>query len=73
MENDFKNKIKLRDEHIKTLSELPETGMGYQVVDILLKDGKTLKNRIVINSEFLIVNKDELLDLDMIQSVKLSR
>jgi hypothetical protein len=47
-------------EHIKSqLDGLPESGMGYHQVDIILKNGRVLKNRIILNSSKLIVNPDE--------------
>ena len=41
--NENNNRIKLTDKHIDSLSKLPEQGMGYQVVDIKLKNGEVLK------------------------------
>jgi len=46
MGNSIKKRIKLKEEHIKYLLELPESGMGYQIVDITLKNGQQLKKRI---------------------------
>ena len=51
--------VKLTDEQIKILEDLPEHGMGYQIVNITLKSGKILKNRIVLNSTYLKVESDE--------------
>lgn len=33
------------------LVRLPESGMGYQRVDITLKNGKVLRNVVVLNAE----------------------
>lgn len=55
-------KVKLLDTQIKFLESLPEQGMGYQIVDIELKDGKKLINRIVLNSTYLKVNDGESID-----------
>lgn len=33
----------------------PETGMGYQRVDVTMTDGRELKNAIVLNAELLEV------------------
>lgn len=46
-------KIKLKKEWIKFLLAHPETGMGYQKVDVLLKDGRKLEKVIVHNAEML--------------------
>ena len=41
--------IKVDYHWAEKLSKMPETGMGYQVVDILFYTGKTIKNVIVRN------------------------
>jgi glutaredoxin-related protein len=66
----MKNKIKLLPEHIKFLEDLPEEGMGYQLVDIELKSGKKLKRRIVLNSTFLQLDENEHLDLNDIRNIR---
>jgi hypothetical protein len=45
--------IKLSEKWSNQLIEQPESGMGYQVVDVTLKDGKILRNLIVLWSEYL--------------------
>lgn len=62
-------KIKLKPEIIAILEKLPETGMGYQKVDIILKDGSILKDRIVLNSTYLEIGENEFLDGDDIVSI----
>jgi len=69
MVNEIKNKLRLKEEHVKYLSELPETGMGYQIVNIILVDGRLLKNRIVLNSEFIVLEEDESINPSDIQSI----
>ena len=64
-------KVKLLDTQIKLLELLPEQGMGYQIVDIELKNGKKLTNRIVLNSTYLKLNQEELIDPLQIQLIKL--
>ncbi|MEQ1907607.1 MAG: hypothetical protein ABMA15_02240 [Vicinamibacterales bacterium] len=44
-------RIKLDRRFVERLVEQPESGMGYQRVDIRLADGRELKNIIVFNSE----------------------
>lgn len=39
------------------LSSLPETGMGYQVVRVLLKNGQTLAPLTVLNSSLLVLDR----------------
>lgn len=63
--------IKLPKHLVKKLLELPESGMGYQVVDFLLQDGTILKNVTVLNSSIAILDKD--IDTSKIVKVKLSK
>lgn len=44
-------RIRLEPRWIKRLLELPESGMGYQRVDIRLVDGRELKDVVVFNAE----------------------
>ncbi|MDX1910237.1 MAG: hypothetical protein SFV22_02065 [Saprospiraceae bacterium] len=73
MTNDLmgnKVKVQLTKEQTDFLSNLPEQGMGYQIVDIKLKDGKVLNEKLVFNSTILQLDTDELidpLDIDTIQ------
>lgn len=70
MGNSIKKRIKLKEEHIKYLLELPESGMGYQIVDITLKNGQQLKKRIVLNSQFLLLESSEDIDSNFIEKVE---
>lgn len=49
--------IKLKPEQTSFLLSLPEKGMGYQVVDLILKTGEVLKDVIILNSEIAETNK----------------
>ncbi len=73
MGNSTKKKIQLKKGDVLYLSELPESGMGYQLVDITLKDGKQLKNRIVVNSQFLLLKDDENIDPLLIEKIELKK
>jgi|GEM_PF-602495 len=64
-------KVKLLDTQIKLLESLPEQGMGFQIVDIELKNGQKLANRIVFNSTYLQVNEEEFIDPLQIELIKL--
>jgi len=72
--NEEQMKIKLNEEQINYLLSLPEEGMGYQVVDLILKDGNELKEQIVYNSSILQINEKEyqLISNEDIISLKLS-
>lgn len=52
-------RIKLEQRWIKQLLQLPESGMGYQRVDVRLADGRELKDVVVFNAEQIEV-PDEL-------------
>jgi hypothetical protein len=67
----MKKKVELLENQIRLLESLPEQGMGYQIVDIELKNGSKLTNRIVFNSTFLELNEEELIEPLQIQTIKL--
>lgn len=52
-------RLKLPEVFIDKLLSLPETGMGYQVVKVILKNGKTLHKHKVINSSLLMLEQNE--------------
>jgi hypothetical protein len=68
-----KIKITLPQRHIDFLSNQPERGMGYQVVDVTLKSGRILRKKLVFNSTFLQVEEEELSKCDEIAKIKLHR
>lgn len=69
MENN--RKLKLPKKISKYLENLPEQGMGYQIVDIEFFDGKTLKDRIVFNSTFLKLDENEKIDSEKIKAIRI--
>ena len=44
-------RIKLERRFVERLIDLPESGMGYQRVDLWLADGRELKDVLVFNAE----------------------
>ena len=46
-------RIKLNKKWIEYLLSIPESGMGYQIVDIILKNGQVLNQVNVFNAEEL--------------------
>jgi hypothetical protein len=63
-------RLKLSENFIKSLLKLPESGMGYQFVQIFLKSGKILYHRKVLHSELLLLSEGEqitLMDIDKIE------
>jgi len=67
------DKLRLDEEHIKILETLPEQGMGYQMVDIKLSNGRELKNRTVLNCEYLKLYEGEELCPNDIQEISLHK
>ncbi len=49
--------MKLNKKQTEELLKLPESGMGYHRVDVTLKNGIILKDKIVMNSSILAVDK----------------
>ena len=62
--------IILPSKFIDILLDLPETGMGYQTVNVNLRSGRVLDNKNVINCELLIINDDEYITVDDILSIE---
>ncbi|MEK7677864.1 MAG: hypothetical protein AAB676_18705 [Verrucomicrobiota bacterium] len=50
--------IKLDQRWVKYLTTQPESGMGYQKVDVRLKDKRVLKNVLVFNAEEIELPED---------------
>jgi hypothetical protein len=66
-------RITLNKDQIEFLSKIPEQGMGYQLVNLTLKNGKVLKKRVVINCTYLQLDDQEELkvgDIDKIEICK---
>lgn len=57
MENKYR--LKLSKKYVEYLENKPEQGMSYQLVDIELKNGLSLKKRIVINSTLLELENEK--------------
>jgi hypothetical protein len=55
----FSNKIEIPQKSMDELSSIPESGMGYHTVNVQLKDGNVLPNRIVMNSTYLLLLENE--------------
>jgi hypothetical protein len=62
--------IKLPESLITFQVSCPETGMGYQIVKVFLKSGKVLHKHKVLNSELLMLDDNEninIIDIDKIE------
>jgi hypothetical protein len=62
--------IKLNDYWSQRLVQMPETGMGYQKVDLVFKDGRILKGVIVLNAEDC--ETEEAFKIDDIADIKIN-
>ncbi len=63
--------LKLSDSFINMLVNLPENGMGYQIVKVILKSGKILRQHKVVNSELLMLEENENIDVKDIDKIEL--
>ena len=54
-----KKSIKLSESLVNILVKLPENGMGYQIVKVVLKNGDILHHHKVLNSSILMLEDDE--------------
>ena len=63
--------LKLSDSFINFLVNLPENGMGYQIVKVILKSGKVLRQHKVINSSLLMLEENENITEKDIEKIEL--
>ncbi len=65
------NTIKLPESFINKLINLPESGMGYQIVKVIMRSGKILRSHKVLNSEFLMLEENETIHVKDIEKIEL--
>ena len=65
--------INLPEKFSNYLLQLPENGMGYQFVKVVLKSGKILRNLKVFNSSVLVVDATPPVSIDDIEKVELEK
>lgn len=63
------NTVRLPKHLSEYVQKIPEDGMGYHVLDIELESGKILRQRMVINSELLLLESFEEIKESQIKSV----
>lgn len=68
----LENQIELPENIKAQIEELPETGIGFHIVDIILNNGLVLKSRTIINSSKLILHPDEVIDANEIETIAIS-
>ena len=66
-------KVELPSNLIDKLADLPEQGMGYQVVNVTLKNGRVLADRRVVNSTYLLLLDNEHITTADIENVELHK
>ncbi len=64
-------KLKLLKHQIEALIHLPETGMGYQKVKLIFRNGEILNDITVLNSELLLIKDDQSISADEIDEIEL--
>lgn len=67
----MKHTVKLPERFTAQLLKLPEDGMGYQFVDVELKDGRVLSHLVVVDAGLLQVSED--IEPALIVSVRKSK
>lgn len=63
--------LKLTTSQRNYLFNLPENGMGYQIVKVILKSGKILHQHKVLNSELLMLDENEKISVKDIDKIEL--
>jgi len=63
------NRVELTKDLQDIIKDHPEKGMGYHIVNLVLKNGRVMNNRKVLNSSILILNPDETLNVDYIDDI----
>ena len=67
-------RIKLSNKWVEYLCSMPESGMGYQLVDVTLKDGRVFKEILVFNAEELQLPPEyKDLKIEDIEDIKLCK
>lgn len=63
--------ITLSEKYINQLLRIPESGMGYHLVDVVLENGVELKGLTILNCEILRIPIDVNLSLEQIRKIKI--
>jgi len=61
--------IELTDEIKNQLVDIPETGPGFHILDLELKDGTILKNRTILNRTNLVLNFENEIQTGEIENI----
>ena len=60
----MEKRVYLTSKQRDILINTPETGMGYHLVSVRLKNGKVLNDRTILNCSLLVLNKGEEINQD---------
>lgn len=63
------NQIEIPIDLQEIIKDHPEKGMGYHIVDLILKNGRVLNDRKILNGEILILYPDEVIDVNDIEDI----
>jgi len=65
-------KIKINPEITEILLNIPENGMGYHIVDIILKDKDIkLNDRTILNCTYLLIDDNENYEYSDIERIEI--
>jgi hypothetical protein len=64
----MKHQVMLPERISSVLREWPEDGMGYQLVDLILKNGRIIKGQVVLDSSLWSTDMD--VESNMVESVR---
>ena len=62
--------LHLSEKWVAFLLNLPEKGMGYHLVNVILKNGKVLKKHKVLNSSLLVLEENENIEINDIEKIQ---
>jgi hypothetical protein len=63
------NEVQLTLDLQEIIKSQPEKGMGYHIVDLILKNGRVLSGRRVLNGSILILNPGDTLNIEDIEDI----
>jgi hypothetical protein len=64
--------VLLQPKITRKLVRLPESGMGYQIVDLLLEDGGRIDKVTVVNADTVLLSGAQTIDPEAIADIQLS-
>ncbi len=65
------SKLQIPEKFVHQLVNLPESGMGYQLVKVFLSNGKILRKHKIVNSSVLLLEPNENISSLQIEKIEL--